>query len=262
MTTKRSFKPVEKQTLAEQAAAHIEASIVSGTFQGGDALPTEPELARQFGVSRAVVRDATRMLAARGLVEVRHGKGVFVTHTQTTAFGEALLLALRRMDASNWDVAHFEQLLYPEIAALAAASATEEDLAAMQSAADSYLALHARSADSGLPAIESAAFRALRQSWSDFVQAMFDATHNRVISLLAQPLIGLHGPRDWQGLPGSITEEETAVVATIIEAVRSRDPDHAREEMRSLLTLPAEAVAALKGTAVGETTTIVVERER
>jgi DNA-binding FadR family transcriptional regulator len=54
------------------------------------------ELAEQFGVSRAVVHDTTRILMAQGLVEVKHGLGVFVTPPQNEAFGEALLLARRR----------------------------------------------------------------------------------------------------------------------------------------------------------------------
>ena len=94
-------KPFKKQTLAEQVANSIKESILNGSWTSGEALPTEPEIAQQFGVSRAVVRDATRMLAAKGLVEARHGKGVFVTESPIAPFGDALLLALRRMGASS-----------------------------------------------------------------------------------------------------------------------------------------------------------------
>ena len=51
-----------------------------------------------------MVRDATRILMAQGLVEVKHGLGVFVTPPQNEAFGEALFLALRRAGATVWDV--------------------------------------------------------------------------------------------------------------------------------------------------------------
>jgi len=100
-------KFAKKQTLAEQMAETVQELILSGEVQGGVTLPTEPELAEQFGVSRAVVRDATRILMARGLVEVEHGRGVFVTQPQNEAFGEALLLALRRVGATVWDVEQF-----------------------------------------------------------------------------------------------------------------------------------------------------------
>ena len=98
-------------------------------------MPTEPELAGAFGVSRAVIRDATRMLAARGLVQAQHGRGVFVTESQTDAFGEALLLALRRSDASVWDVEQFEQMVFPEVCALASVAASDADLAKIRSLA-------------------------------------------------------------------------------------------------------------------------------
>ena len=109
-----------KQTLAEQVAAQIKDAILEGTWGPGEALPTEPQLAEAYDVSRAVVRDATRMLAARGLVEAQHGRGVFVTESQAAAFGDALLLALRRDGATVWDVEQFEQMILPEVCALAA----------------------------------------------------------------------------------------------------------------------------------------------
>ena len=47
-------------------------------FQPGDRLPSEPELARRFGVTRPTVRQATRLLADQRLVEARRGSGTFV----------------------------------------------------------------------------------------------------------------------------------------------------------------------------------------
>jgi DNA-binding transcriptional MocR family regulator len=78
-----------RRTLAEQMADALTEAILAGRPAAGEALPTEPELAAQFGVSRAVVRDATRMLVARGLVEAQHGRGVFVTGSPVAAFGDA-----------------------------------------------------------------------------------------------------------------------------------------------------------------------------
>ena len=83
-------KPVKKQTMAEQMAGTIQELILDSDLESGEALPTEPELAEQFGVSRAVVRDATRILMARGLVEVQHGRGVFRPaddHVHPAVFG-------------------------------------------------------------------------------------------------------------------------------------------------------------------------------
>lgn len=47
----------------------------------GDRLPTERDLAREFGVSRTVVRDTVKTLAGRGILRVKHGVGIFVSPT-------------------------------------------------------------------------------------------------------------------------------------------------------------------------------------
>jgi GntR family transcriptional regulator len=54
-------------------------AIETGTLVGGDQLPTEQELAEEWGSSRSTVREAIRILVTRGLVEARPGQGTFVT---------------------------------------------------------------------------------------------------------------------------------------------------------------------------------------
>ena len=255
---KLNAKPFKKQTLAERVTASIEESIVSGAWEGGDALPTEPEIARQFGVSRAVVRDATRMLAAKGLVEARHGKGVFVTHSPIAPFGDALLLALRRLGATNWDVTEFEQMLFPEVVALAAQNATEADLGQLREAAEAYLAMQRLMVEIGVEDQDSAEFQQFKQTWTTLSQAIFDATHNKLISLLAQPLMNIRSLRHWTGLPDSMDTLEARLINSIIDLIAAHDPTAARRKMNELLTLPPEAVAAMKRTPVGEVTHIVL----
>lgn len=260
MSPKSKFsKPIKKQTLAEQVAETIRESILAGEWEKGEALPTEPEMGEQFGVSRAVVRDATRILMAQGLVEVRHGSGVYVTQSQQEAFGEALLLALRRAGASVWDVEQFEQLVLPEVAALAAVEASDEDLARIQEAMEAYLD-H---------------FQSFSQTWRDreegeipeqerdqllakhraFMQAIFDATHNKLLMLLAPSLLRLRNVR-MVAEPVLTVEElvarEKGFFQQTTEAVASRDPEQARTTLRRLLQLPPEAVEAMRRTEVGQ----------
>lgn len=62
--------------LSDQVAADIRADIESGTLTGR--LPSELELAEQYGVGRITVRRAITALAGKGLVTVIHGRGTFV----------------------------------------------------------------------------------------------------------------------------------------------------------------------------------------
>lgn len=256
-------KPLKRQTLAEQVVEALREAILAGDWQAGEALPTEPELSQHFGVSRAVVRDATRMLAAQGLVEAQHGRGVFVTQSQTEAFGEALLLALRRLGATVWDVEQFEQLLYPELFALAASEATDEELAAAQTAGEAYLTTFRRVTIDywDYPATPPDQLQTLMADYQALIKAVFAATHNRLILLLAAPLLRLRSFRRWERgetMPEADIARETAYVDQMLQALRTRNPEETRALMRDLMALPPEAQTAMRQTTVGETPVIEV----
>jgi DNA-binding FadR family transcriptional regulator len=260
-------KPVNKQTMAEQMAGAIQELILDGELEGGAALPTEPELAEQFGVSRAVVRDATRILMARGLVEVQHGRGVYVTEPENEAFGEAFLLALRRVDASAWDVEQFEQILIPEIIALAAANATDEEITQLRQIAEEYVEelidFQRKWWGKEVPAIEQEHLKTIYQG---LMEGVYKATHNKVIAQLALPLIKLRNLRNWaddeEDYPETITRIETAFIDRFIGAIESRDPEQARADVVRLMVLPPEAIHAMRDTPVGEISEIPVPLPR
>lgn len=260
-------KPVKRQTLAEQMAATIQELILSGSLQSRAALPTEPELAEQFGVSRAVVRDATRILMAQGLVEVKHGLGVFVTPPQNEAFGEALLLALRRAGATVWDVEQFEQLIFPEVVALAATMATAEEIAEIRRLAAEYLELFAQHQTRwwGQTEVPEAELERLRAASRRMQQLIFTATHNKLFQQLAQPLLMLRNLRTWRederDTPESASQREAAYFKQLVEAIASRDPAQARATAARLMRLPAEAIKAMRQTPVGEIPIIPVGQE-
>ncbi|HET8727646.1 MAG TPA: FadR/GntR family transcriptional regulator [Alphaproteobacteria bacterium] len=70
-------------TRHQDAVDRIAAWIVRGRFDSALPLPTEAELGAELGVSRTVVREAMRTLAAKGLVLVRPGKGTHVRPPET-----------------------------------------------------------------------------------------------------------------------------------------------------------------------------------
>jgi DNA-binding FadR family transcriptional regulator len=67
-----------KPKLFETVVQTLRSQILAGEFAAGEKLPTEARMTEIFGVSRTVVREAVAVLAAEGLVEARHGAGVFV----------------------------------------------------------------------------------------------------------------------------------------------------------------------------------------
>ncbi|HLJ80693.1 MAG TPA: GntR family transcriptional regulator, partial [Ktedonobacterales bacterium] len=73
-----AIQPITRRALHQQVAESLRELILEGKLQRGDALPPERELATQFGVSRATVREALRTLQMWGLVEARQGGGNYV----------------------------------------------------------------------------------------------------------------------------------------------------------------------------------------
>ena len=74
------FEPIKrpKGTLYENVAMQIEAMIDNNSLKAKDKLPPERELAHIFGVSRTCIREAVTSLAARGMLSIEHGRGIFV----------------------------------------------------------------------------------------------------------------------------------------------------------------------------------------
>lgn len=68
--------------LFAQVAQRISTSIASGNLRPGQQIPTEPELATTFGVSRITIRRAIEELSERGLLLKKQGKGTFVRETK------------------------------------------------------------------------------------------------------------------------------------------------------------------------------------
>lgn len=69
---------IQRMSISEQIFNVIKSNIASGNWKAGDRIPSETELANQFGVSRMSVRSALQRLTSLGLIESRVGEGTFV----------------------------------------------------------------------------------------------------------------------------------------------------------------------------------------
>ena len=67
------ISPLVKRSLVDQALDQLRLRINQGTWVVGQRLPTEPELSAELGISRNTVREAMRVLAFSGLIEIRQG---------------------------------------------------------------------------------------------------------------------------------------------------------------------------------------------
>ena len=115
-------------SLSEQAAIQImDMILVERRFQTGDKLPNEMELAEELGISRVTLREAIRILCTRGLVEIKRGRGTFVTSYELPAAG-ADLSPLETVSASNRELLEIRMMVEPPAAYYAAKRATQEEI--------------------------------------------------------------------------------------------------------------------------------------
>jgi GntR family galactonate operon transcriptional repressor len=201
--------------------------IAQGVIAVGAALPPEPDLERRFDAGRGVIREAVKMLAAKGMVSVRPRYGTHVLPRSQWSFldrdvlswlvgaGEpnrALLLAIQEV----------RSIIEPAAAALAAERATAADLKAINAALATMQASHDQ-------ASATAADKA-------FHLAVLDATHNPVLqsfrdavdTILSAVFIVAVGSSGWfdDNLPNHVIAAR---------AINDRDPDGAREAMEQVL---------------------------
>ena len=115
--------------LAEQVSGQIRQLIIDRHLTGGDKLPNEFELAEQLNVGRGTVREAVKLLVARNVLEIRRGRGTFVTQ-QTGVIHDPLGFAYMPDQARlSRELLDIRLNMEPWIASMAAQNATDEDIA-------------------------------------------------------------------------------------------------------------------------------------
>jgi GntR family transcriptional repressor for pyruvate dehydrogenase complex len=129
------YKAIQSSRLYEQIVQQIEESIRKGELSEGSQLPAERDLATQFGVSRTAVREAIKALQEKGLVDAFPGRGTFVTNGTSNSMRRSLDRIIKSDEPDGWGyLVEVREILEPEIAALAAQRAEDQDIATMQEA--------------------------------------------------------------------------------------------------------------------------------
>ncbi|TSA14757.1 MAG: FadR family transcriptional regulator [Betaproteobacteria bacterium] len=120
---------LEPRRLYRQIADQISVLINEGEYTEGSRLPAERDLARQLGVSRPSVREALIALEVEGLLDVRVGSGIYVTHPENRRQRDAL-----QGDSGPFEVIRARWLIESECAALAARNANPAQRRAVREA--------------------------------------------------------------------------------------------------------------------------------
>jgi GntR family transcriptional repressor for pyruvate dehydrogenase complex len=211
--------------LSQQIAELIEARILAGEFQVGQKLPTENELTTIYKVSRTVIREAIKTLKEKGWVETFVAKGTFVVHKTDWRVQSSFDTAMRMKSEDRFeDLIELRSILEPEMAALAALRASDEQLAKMKESVQ-FMDKSLEDGDD----IE----RFLEADFT-FHMTMAESTGNPLVPVIIRPVVRLFRELQefhLQHVRGG-NQRSQHNHRLIIEAIERHDPEAARLHMR------------------------------
>lgn len=126
--------------LSEQVTNELGKSIISEQYVAGDSLPTEAQLCEQYQVSRTAIREAVKMLSAKGLISSKPRQGIRVEPSEKWNFYDTKVLSwLLQSSPSLFVLKEFLQVrmaIEPQAAALAAKNGDKELIKNIKTALD------------------------------------------------------------------------------------------------------------------------------
>jgi GntR family transcriptional regulator, transcriptional repressor for pyruvate dehydrogenase complex len=227
-----ALQPISRSPLYEQVAERLRAFIETERLQPGDRLMSERELAERLGVSRTSVRQALTALKVMGLVEIRHGDGVYLLRT-TNELIPSLASEIADSELDHPMIWEVREGIEVQAARLAAERRTQQDLADMRRALDAMAA----SVEAGGDGVDGD---------RDFHRAVVAAAHNPLLRKLTEQLSDAidrtsAASLTHVGRPPISLEHHRA----ILDAIERCDAPDAAEQMQLHVTASRVAVAPL-----------------
>ncbi|WP_203662130.1 FadR/GntR family transcriptional regulator [Actinocatenispora rupis] len=216
-----------------QTVERLARRILSGQLAEGDTIDI-PALEAELDVSRTALREALKVLAAKGLVGARQKRGTFVrTREEWNLLDGDVMRWQFAGPERTWtrflgDLAEVRGLVEPPAAHLAATRRTTEDVAALDAALDAMAA-------AGSPADAVAADLG-------FHRALLAATHNELLARMEVVIERALAERD-RIVHEAAAPDPVPVHRAVRDAVAAGDPDAARDAMETLLALADQDAA-------------------
>lgn len=124
--------------IPDQLRSLLRTAIMEGRFKPGDKLPSEEQMAKQFNVSKTVLREALGKLAAEGLIEKRRGAqgGSFVAQGDSERILDVVVDCYHLGGLTIDEVIEYRRIMEPVVIELACAKRTQENLSTMKANLD------------------------------------------------------------------------------------------------------------------------------
>lgn len=217
----------QPKNLNSQVVDLLGRRIIAGSYPAGHQLPIEGALCSELGVSRPVLREATKILVSKGLLSIRSRVGTIAQAKSNWNLldQDVLTWVTEALPAEEFLDMLFEarMAIEPSAAELAAQKATQEDIMLIAQAYEDM---------ASAPTPQQAVEPDIR-----FHQAILDATHNDVIAYIGRTL------HNALAISISLTTHSEEIHAlslprheAIYKAIAERDPAKANKATKALLT--------------------------
>lgn len=209
--------------------------ILTGRYPAGIALDLA-SIENEFGVSRTVVRESLKVLAAKGLVDARQKRGTYVRDRDTWNLLDTDVIRWQLMDKNNVsfldDLAEVRKIIEPAAARLAAERRTDEDLERLDQATKAMAETYQRGDVENEVAADLA-----------FHRALLLATHNELLQRM-EMVIEAGLARRHELLHGGPSGDPTANHLPVLEAIHIQYPAAAEGAMQDLLDVTEHDIKA------------------
>jgi GntR family transcriptional repressor for pyruvate dehydrogenase complex len=197
--------------------------ISEGRLKPGDKLPSEHEMTNLFGVSRISLREAMKLLEAKGYIESRDRRGKFVRSVVDTM--RSPIEELISIDhAKIWELLYVRRIIEAEAAYLAAKNATDDQVKQMKEISEKAIQM---GIDTLLNTKEGGIF------YTMFFDILADSTRNTVFMHLRRTITTIlkgafpYSRKKLSTVKGS-SKEIFSQLIRICDAIEERDPEAAR----------------------------------
>lgn len=229
-------KPLQTtRELPQQAAIRLRKMIVDQNLKPGDRFPSESDLTKVFGVGRSTIREAIKILVAENVVEIKRGKGTYITATPGVS-SDPLGLLFSDQKMLLYNLFETRLIVEPQIAFLAAKRALDEDIEELNQILREFSALDIQ---------QNRRFQVLDM---EFHATLARSTKNDVLSRFLPSINDsiregghktLHNPES--------QKKAIESHSFILEAIKNRNPELARKEAEHHIRQTAEAANILLG---------------
>ena len=224
------IRGTQRRRLYEDIVQQFHSLISQGALQHGARLPSERLLAAQLKVSRSSIREAIRSLELQGLVVSKRGSGTFINTENLESVVALIASTLSSGGETLKDIFEVRHLLEPQIAAVAAQRAGDKDVQRL----GEILEEQQRQIEEGQTGVDAD---------TAFHFALASATHNSALVKVVSAVEDILRRSRHQSLqePGR-PQRSLASHRQILEMVRARDPEGAKEAMEHHLTSVEPAI--------------------